>query len=210
MLKAIQSVVSRKFQEPKPQFKTRTEHGSLMFHYEGDELLEVLRQPAAAEKQLAEKDILQKAREILRERAQAKPLKSPSQAKELIKFHCATLETCASGVVLLGPDFNVLDIVDLTLGTWEGCDLSPREIVKAALAANATSVFVYTNTLNKKAPFSEAEVEFANVLRASLSLVDVRLLDVFKAGSGALLSLREESAKRHAQEEKKAAARKAS
>lgn len=203
MRNAISSI-ARSFgskKQDKPALKAQTEFGTLLYHYEGVN-------PGAtffpAAEQISEKEILQKAAEILRQRAKGKVLKTPKAAKDLALHHCSAMEQCGSGLILLGADFQVLDLVDVTLGTTDACDLSPREVVKAALSANATGVFVYVNTLNQKPTFSEEDGEFANMLRAALALMDIRLLDILKTGTGGCLSMREESAKRAEQEAKKA------
>ena len=72
-------------------------------------------------------------------------------------------------------------------GTVSQTAVYPREVVKAALALNASAAILVHNHPSGKAEPSRADELLTQTLKAALSLVDVRVLDhLLIAGSGAV------------------------
>jgi DNA repair protein RadC len=67
----------------------------------------------------------------------------------------------------------------------------PREVVRRALALNASAVLLVHNHPSGVAEPSRADLLLTQVLRQSLQLVDVRVLDHLIVGMGQVQSLAE-------------------
>jgi DNA repair protein RadC len=78
---------------------------------------------------------------------------------------------------------------ELFRGTVDGAEVHPREVVRRALAHNATSMIVGHNHPSGNAEPSIADRAITARLKQALSLVDIRLLDHFIVGDGPPVSL---------------------
>ena len=65
----------------------------------------------------------------------------------------------------------------------------PREIVKLALQNNAAAVIVAHNHPSGVAEPSQSDIAITKRIKQALALVDIRLLDHFIIGRGAVTSL---------------------
>ena len=73
---------------------------------------------------------------------------------------------------------------ELFRGTIDGASVHPREVVKQALARNATAVILAHNHPSGVAEPSQADELITARLRDALALVDIRVLDHFIVGEG--------------------------
>ena len=80
---------------------------------------------------------------------------------------------------------------ELFLGTIDGANVYPREIVKQALACNAAAVIFAHNHPSGVAEPSAADELITQRLKAALALVDISVLDHFIVGDGTCLSFAE-------------------
>jgi DNA repair protein RadC len=81
---------------------------------------------------------------------------------------------------------------ELFTGTLTQTSVYPREVVKAALANNAAAVILAHNHPSGVAEPSPADEMLTRNLKASLAMVDVKVLDHFiVAGNGTPLSFAE-------------------
>jgi DNA repair protein RadC len=80
---------------------------------------------------------------------------------------------------------------ELFRGTIDGASVHPREVVKQALARNATSVILAHNHPSGVAEPSQADEVITTRLRDALALVDIRVLDHLIVGDGTCTSLAE-------------------
>lgn len=80
-------------------------------------------------------------------------------------------------VMLLDSQHRVLDCAVIFSGTIDGAAVYPREIVKAALHANAAAVILAHNHPSGQPEPSTADRRITDRIKSALSLVDIRVLD---------------------------------
>jgi len=85
----------------------------------------------------------------------------------------------------------VIACEELSVGTYDGATVHPREVVRRALALNAAALIVAHNHPSGVAEPSAADQAMTQRLRDALALVEVRLLDHFIVGDGQPVSLAE-------------------
>ena len=83
------------------------------------------------------------------------------------------------------------NIEELFRGTIDGCSVHPREVVKAALTANAAAVVFAHNHPSGVAEPSRADTQLTKRLTDALGLVDVRVLDHIVVGGSETVSFAE-------------------
>ncbi len=91
--------------------------------------------------------------------------------------------------LFLDTRHRTLAFEELFLGTVDGAEVHPREVVRRALAHNAAAVIVGHNHPSGSAEPSAADRAVTARLKQALALVDVRLLDHFVIGDGPAVSL---------------------
>lgn len=80
---------------------------------------------------------------------------------------------------------------ELFRGTIDGANVYPREIVKQALAHNASAVIFAHNHPSGVAEPSQADYSITKRLQSALDLVDIRVLDHIVVGDGETVSFAE-------------------
>lgn len=103
----------------------------------------------------------------------------PSVARDYLQVKLSTLEHEVFVVILLDTRHRLIEYVELFRGTIDGTEVHPREVVKAALAANATAVIFAHNHPSGVAEPSAADRAVTTRLKQALALIDVRVLDHF-------------------------------
>jgi DNA repair protein RadC len=94
--------------------------------------------------------------------------------------------------LLLDAQNRLIEAAEMFRGTLTQTSVYPREIVKTALARNATAVIFAHNHPSGVAEPSRADELLTRQLKQALELVDVRVLDHFiVAGNGPPLSFAE-------------------
>lgn len=91
----------------------------------------------------------------------------------------------------LDAQHRVIRCDELFRGTLTQASVYPREVVKAALAANAAAVIFAHNHPSGVAQPSRADELLTRSLKEALALVDVRVLDHFIVAGGTALSFAE-------------------
>jgi DNA repair protein RadC len=139
---------------------------------------------------------LQAALEIVRrhhlERLQAGPvLASPRAARDYLIARLRDLEHEVFCCLFLDSRHRLTSCEELFRGTVDGASVHPREVVKQALARNATAVILAHNHPSGIAEPSQADEIITTRLRDALALVEIRLLDHLIIGDGACVSLAE-------------------
>lgn len=81
------------------------------------------------------------------------------------------------GVLMLDNRHRVIEYRELFQGTINSASVNPREVVKAALYANAASVVITHNHPSGVAEPSASDEAITKRLIDALSLIDVRVLD---------------------------------
>jgi DNA repair protein RadC len=80
-------------------------------------------------------------------------------------------------VVLLDSQHKVLECSVIFSGTIDGASIYPREIVKAALYANAAAVILAHNHPSGVIEPSAADKRITEPIKDALALLDIRVLD---------------------------------
>jgi len=93
--------------------------------------------------------------------------------------------------VFLDAQNRVLAVEELFRGTLTQTSVYPREVVKRALAHNAAALILAHNHPSGIAEPSRSDEALTQVLKQSLALVDVKVLDHFVIGAGAAMSFAE-------------------
>ena len=114
-------------------------------------------------------------------------LTAPSAAREYLAVRLGGLEHEVFAVVFLDAQNRVIEYQEMFRGTVSQTAVYPREVVKAALALNASAAILVHNHPSGTAEPSRADELLTRTLKTALSLVDVRVLDhLLIAGSGAV------------------------
>ncbi|TVS14527.1 MAG: JAB domain-containing protein [Gammaproteobacteria bacterium] len=95
------------------------------------------------------------------------------------------------GCLFLDSRHRVIRFERLFRGTIDGASVHPREVVRAALAANAAAVVLVHNHPSGVAEPSRADVRITGRLKSALDLIDVRVLDHLIVGDAEVVSLAE-------------------
>ena len=106
-------------------------------------------------------------------------LSSPGQVRAYLMLHLAELEHEAFMVLFLDAQHRLIEARELFRGTLTQTSVYPREVVRAALAANAAAVIFAHNHPSGCADPSAADEMLTRSLRQALALVDVRVNDHF-------------------------------
>jgi len=124
--------------------------------------------------------IVAAALSVLQERAKYQSaLASPSAVRDYLRLHFRNHEAEAFVVVLLDAQHRVIAVEELFRGTLTQTSVYPREVVKAALRANAAAIIFAHNHPSGVAEPSHADETLTRSLKAALALVDVQVLDHF-------------------------------
>ena len=130
-----------------------------------------------------EADILAEAEAILHRRwTRLGDLSDPQEAGAWLRVHCASLEAEVFGVIFLDNKHRVLQRRELFRGTIDGCSVPTREVVRAAIEANAAAVIFYHNHPSGISEPSRADVALTQTLKQALALIECRVLDHLVAG----------------------------
>jgi DNA repair protein RadC len=123
--------------------------------------------------------VLELGRRAAREELAREPICSPEVAKTYLrtKFGCQPHESFV--VMFLDVKNRLIDSQEMFTGTLTQTSVYPREVVKAALRRNASSVLLAHNHPSGVCEPSDADLHLTGALVQALSLIDVRVLDHF-------------------------------
>ncbi len=136
-----------------------------------------------------EDDVIREALNILVRRLhnERDVFSTPAQTRDYLTLRYATEEQEVFSAVFLNAQHRMLAHVDLFNGTLTQCSVYPREVVKSALKINAGAVIFCHNHPSGLAEASSADIALTRVLKESLAMVDVRVLDhIIVAGTSTL------------------------
>jgi DNA repair protein RadC len=132
------------------------------------------------------------ARRSLREGLKSgSALTSPGAVRDYLRLALSTRNHEVFVVLLLDAQHRVMRIDELFRGSLTQTSVYPREVVKAALAANAAAVIFAHNHPSGVAQPSQADELLTRQLRDALALVEVRVLDHFIVAGNQTLSFAE-------------------
>jgi DNA repair protein RadC len=120
-------------------------------------------------------------------------LASPAAVRTYLRLQMGRLDHEVFVVLFLDAQNRVIASEEMFRGTLTQTSVYPREVVKRALQLNAAAVILAHNHPSGSVEPSRADEALTQTLRASLALVDARVLDHFiVAGNGnAILSMAE-------------------
>ncbi|TVU68533.1 DNA repair protein RadC [Vibrio tasmaniensis] len=141
-----------------------------------------------------EKDILNHASSILESKlfiSEQPALSSPDLVKSFCQTSLATSEHEVFGAIFLDSQHRVLRTKEMFHGTINAASVYPREVVKEALATNASAIIFYHNHPSGIAEPSQADRRITRRLTDALGLVDINVLDHFVVSFESVVSFAE-------------------
>ena len=128
----------------------------------------------------AQQSIINEALNLVQERAatEGEFMTSPSQTFDYFRlFYAEKQDREHFAVMFLDSQHKVLECTVLFSGTIDGAAIYPREIVKAALYANAAAVILAHNHPSGQPEPSTADRRITERIKSALALLDIRVLD---------------------------------
>lgn len=136
--------------------------------------------------------VLELSRRTLGEQLRSRSaLTSPQAVRDYLRLALGSREHEVFIALFLDAQHRVLAAEELFRGTLTQTSVYPREIVKAALKANAAAVIFAHNHPSGVAEPSQADELLTRQLKESLAMVDVKVLDHFIVAGRATLSFAE-------------------
>jgi DNA repair protein RadC len=118
-------------------------------------------------------------------------LLSSQAAQKYLAYHLQHQQQEVFACLFLNTQHRILAYEELFHGTIDESSVYPREVVKRALAHNAAKVILAHNHPSGDPTPSQADCEITDLLRDSLALVDIRVIDHIIIGQQQCLSLAE-------------------
>jgi DNA repair protein RadC len=135
---------------------------------------------------------LELARRSIDERLkQGSALTSPGAVRDYLRLALASRQHEVFVCLWLDAQHRVIAIEESFRGTLSQTSVYPREIVKAALAANAAAVIFAHNHPSGVAQPSQADELLTRNLKEALALIDVKVLDHFVVAGHQAISFAE-------------------
>ena len=136
--------------------------------------------------------VLELARRSIGRQLQEQPVFDvPQRVKSWLQLHLAEREHEVFAVLFLDTRHRLLRMEELFRGTLTQTSVYPREVVKRALALNASAVLLAHNHPSGVAEPSRADEYLTQSLKGALALVDVRVLDHLVVGREGVVSFAE-------------------
>jgi len=107
------------------------------------------------------------------------PLGSPYAMREFLQLRLAELEHEVFMALFLDSQNRMIEWQEMFRGTVTQTSVYPREVVKAALACNASGVIFAHNHPSGLSDPSQADRALTGSLKAALALVDISVMDHF-------------------------------
>ena len=143
----------------------------------------------AAHKRTDDDAIIEQACAIMQRRLQKErhAFHTPGAVRQYLAFNAERREDrnvevfC---VMFLDSQNKLIALEEMFKGTLTQCSIYPREVVRRALHHNAAAVILTHNHPSGSVQPSRADEVLTQTLKASLALVDVRVLDHIITGEG--------------------------
>ena len=160
----------------------------------GGSLRRLLHEPRAEYR--TSQQTLRAAQEIVRrslfeEMRERVVLTAPSAVREFLLSHYAGFQEERFLALWLDNQNRAICVDELFRGTISATAVYPREVVRHALAHNAAGVIFAHNHPSGLSEPSAADQAITSALKKALDLIDVRVLDHFVVGEGAVMSFAE-------------------
>jgi DNA repair protein RadC len=147
--------------------------------------------PAKATQLMAVVELVRRG--LSEELRQGVNLSSPQAVRDYLRLTVETRPHEVFTVLCLDAQNRLIADEELFRGTLTQTSVYPREVVKLALARNAAAVILAHNHPSGVAEPSRADELLTHALKQALALVDVKVLDHFVIGRGAVVSFAERS-----------------
>lgn len=136
--------------------------------------------------------VMELARRSLAQRlAQRTVMSSPQQVKDFLRLQLAHEGQEVFAVMFLDVQNQLLQFEPMFRGTLSQTSVYPREVVKRALAVQASAVILAHNHPSGIAEPSRADEFLTQTLKQALQLIDVRVIDHLVVGSDQAISFAE-------------------
>jgi DNA repair protein RadC len=116
---------------------------------------------------------------------------SPKAVKDYLVLRAAKHDREVFGCLWLDAQHRVLATDDVSFGTLTQASVYPRELARRALALNAAAVILTHNHPSGETRPSRADELLTQTIKATLALVDVRVLDHIITAGAATCSMAE-------------------
>jgi len=116
---------------------------------------------------------------------------SPDTVRDFLILELSNKPMEVFYVLFLNSQHQLLGIEGMFNGTIDGAAVHPREVVRKSLEYNAAAVIFAHNHPSGHLEPSKSDVVITDRLKASLSLIDVRVLDHFIVGKDGVMSFAE-------------------
>ncbi len=137
--------------------------------------------------------VLEMAKRALNEEIQlTDSLSSPAAVRNYLKLTLARRPHEVFVAVFVTAQNRVIAVEEMFQGTLTQTSVYPREVVKKALAHNASAVIFAHNHPSGEPTPSQADRLLTKALAEALALVDIRVLDHFIVAPGATVSFAEQ------------------
>ena len=117
---------------------------------------------------------------------------TPDAVKQYLQLQLGHKNHEVFAVLFLDSQNRLLALEELFRGTLSQTSVYPREVVMRALHHQAAAVVLSHNHPSGSVQPSRADEHLTQTLKASLALVDVRVLDHIIVGQGQALSMAEQ------------------
>ena len=118
-------------------------------------------------------------------------LESPRAVRDYLLVNLSDREHEVFGLIYLDNRHRVIEWQELFRGTIDGATVHPREVVKEALARNASACILVHNHPSGVAEPSQADELITRRLKEARALVDIRTLDHLVVAGGEVTSFAE-------------------
>ena len=136
--------------------------------------------------------VFELARRALSQRLKEREaFQTPDAVKQYLQLQLAHKNHEVFAVLFLDSQNRMLALEELFRGTLSQTSVYPREVVMRALHHQAAAVVLSHNHPSGSVQPSRADEHLTQTLKASLALVDVRVLDHIIVGQGQALSMAE-------------------
>lgn len=135
----------------------------------------------------SKEDVLKAAAGFIEDRLRREDIfTNATAAQRYIHLKMAYSEHEVFAVLFLDSQHRLISFKEMFRGTIDCAAVYPREIVKAAIEANAAAVILAHNHPSGVAEPSQADISITDKIKRSLELIDVRTLDHIIVGESAV------------------------
>lgn len=128
-------------------------------------------------------ELLEQAAEALAQKYKREgTFTNTNNVKRYLTLKLGSYEREVFALMLLDSQHQLIRFEELFFGTIDAAAVYPREVVKAALNANAAAVILTHNHPSGSPEPSQSDLNITNTLVCALKLIDVRVLDHIVVG----------------------------